>query len=502
MIFAQSNNNIPLFITVFLLAILPIEGVVRAESEQGNNVVIYQVQTGDTVSVSHELITLYNNTDLPVDMSDWTVVYASASGQTVVPLVSFQPKQPGNRVILMSHESAVLATKEYVAANQTVQPDYIFNAGLSASGGHVRLLDNNSTTIDVLGYGTASLPEHTVKAVAPLGRLLQRKTIQSNILQDSNNNIDDFIDTAPITLRSGGIEERVLELESQTILVISEILPNPDGADSGQEFVEIFNPNVTSIDLSNYSLSLGPGYSKKVVLPKIDIAPQAYLALSDSETGLTLPNTIGSLRLYDKFSRIIDEVGPYENVEEGLSWARFGVSEWKYTYNPTPGYPNEFVEHDSCDDLYVWSIESKDCIKLATVVQTTLCPIGQERNIDTGRCRKLTTKAPSANQCAVGQKINASTGRCKKIESIAPSVPCPIGQERSLATNRCKKMIPRDTQFKDVKDIISPAEHSSMQLWAAGAIGTGSIGYVVYEWREDLQRRLRSAAQSVLSRVK
>src|SRR5690606_30503093 len=102
-----------------------------------------------------------------------------------------------------------------------------------------------------------------------------------------------------------GLYEEYVEPGSADSLLITEILPDAIGADSGNEFIEIYNPNDNSVSLNGYVLQVGPSYSKSFVLPDLSVDPGRYLALSDAETKVTLPNTSGSVRLLDPFGNVL-----------------------------------------------------------------------------------------------------------------------------------------------------------------------------------------------------
>jgi len=76
-----------------------------------------------------------------------------------------------------------------------------------------------------------------------------------------------------------------------TELVLSEIMYNPTGPDSGNEWIELFNGTGTSIDLSSYSLGYGGGdYSFGTVQLSGSVASGDYFVIG-SGPGYDLDHT-------------------------------------------------------------------------------------------------------------------------------------------------------------------------------------------------------------------
>src|SRR5690606_37657521 len=77
-------------------------------------------------------------------------------------------------------------------------------------------------------------------------------------------NIAGYQSTVPEGFEVGGggdCRERLYDL------MLSEILPNASGSDTGKEFIEIYNPNYHMIDLGRYSLLIGQNLEKEYTFP-------------------------------------------------------------------------------------------------------------------------------------------------------------------------------------------------------------------------------------------
>lgn len=495
---------------IFGLAVMASTGRVSASS---NSLVVYQVQTGSTGSASQEFVSIYNNSSGPVDVTGWCVMYSSASDATQSQLGCLSPPNNQTRLWVDSHKSVLLASNEFTQANPDAQIDLIFKAGMSATSGHIKLLNPQKELIDSVGWGAASKPEGSSAVAHPVGKILQRLNLNEQELRDTDSNSTDFHHVS-LSVPPSGVYEEFIESDLESVaLVISEILPDAIGADAGKEFVEIYNPSEQPVNLGNYVLQSGPTYAKSYRLPDLVIEPLSYLALSDDQTKLSLPNTSGSVRLLDPAGNILSTTGTYADLGEGVSWAFDGS--WRATYQSTPGSENIILTAKPCPDGQVRSEESgrcrnissakssaptpcrsdqvrnpetNRCRKISSLVSgLTPCKPGQIRSPETNRCRSATSKSNAKAPCKAGQTRNPETGRCKKIAVAAGAKPCPAGQARNKQTNRCRK-IPPPINKNEVKDIQSPLVTGNFKWWFAGFSALGSVGYGFYEWRREAFR--------------
>lgn len=85
------------------------------------------------------------------------------------------------------------------------------------------------------------------------------------------------------------------------VLVINEVLPNPDGSDAGQEWVEIVNVGAADADLSDWTLGDAVNPARHVFAFNTTLVPGASLVIFDSGSHPEVPGSIvsstGSLSL-------------------------------------------------------------------------------------------------------------------------------------------------------------------------------------------------------------
>lgn len=488
-----------------------------------SSLVVAQVQTGSAASASQEYVSIYNNASSPVDISNWCLVYSSSSDSTQNVQACLTPPAK-TALYIASHAYISFATQEFKQANPAAVIDYQISGGLSMSAGHIKLLDQNKLVIDIVGWGPVAHPEGTATTPHSTTKITTRVRT-GNVLQDTDNNLADFM-LAPLSIpaQSGLYEELLIVDECPNIpgnqesipidtlkddqgncierqqLLITELLPNAVGVDETHEFIEFYNPNEQPIQLKNYSIQLGPAYAKTYRLPDMVIEPKTYKSFSDKDLGLTLPNTSSSVRLLSIDGTTIMTTDPYVDAPEGASWALIDQV-WQYTDQPTPNMKNVLVSN--CSD---------DCNEVDPPPPVLkLCPAGQERNAQTGRCRKLV--AQQTITCKPGQVINAQTDRCKSVlGSVLGNTVCKVDQEKNPATGRCKKVTPQKdtncpagqernrqtnrcrksntTSLAKVEDVHAPFIKNSATWWFAGVSGVGSAGYATYEWRQEIISRL------------
>ncbi len=139
-----------------------------------------------------------------------------------------------------------------------------------------------------------------------------------------------------------------------TDLYISEALPNPTGADSGNEFIEIHNASETPIDLSDISINDRTGRGSYTFAEGFIISPLSYAVLTHSaDFTFALNNTGDDIFLTTADGTVIDTL-TFTSSTEGKSWNRSEKSSTPELHDPTPG--SEHVQETSTQE----DLEEKD----------------------------------------------------------------------------------------------------------------------------------------------
>jgi len=279
---------------------------------------------------------------------------------------------------------------------------------------------------------------------------------------------------------------------------LTELLPNATGSDTGNEFIEIFNPSTRVVDLSLYSIRTGVNSDKVYSFPdSATIAPGEYRAFSDTTMKFTLVNTSGRVVLMAIDGSVLGDSGVYNSPPDGMSWALIG-NNWQYTNQPTPAASN-----------LASSVEESEVSEGGNTPAP--CPAGKYRNPLTNRCRNIESDAVVLAACDADQYRNPDTGRCRKI-SVASITPCKDGQYRSEETNRCRNIATastakpcKDNQYRSEETnrcrnlpassvpessfAVQPVKDTAMAFvgwWALGGVGALAVGYGVWEWRREI----------------
>jgi len=538
------------------------------------NIMISQIKLGDATSAKNEFVEIYNNSLVDVEITDWCLSYLSSS-LSPREMACFTPEDDSIHIFLPSHSFALATTAGILLYEPPIIGDIEFSSTLSDSAGYVRLLDKDKIEIDKVGWGT-STPENNLVEPSPDGKVLSRKIIDINILQDSNVNSDDFEIIEPkllheydsvyelhdicpniIDIQIDIPDDREIDIKGdcitpptdfcsnllyiQTIipdgyvrgddndclldllpLKITELLPNIGGIDTGKEFIEIYNPNISDVDLANYIFYVGTDDVKFYSFPiGLHIDAGQYLAFYNDEINFTLLNTTSSVRLKSIDGNLIDETLAYNDPKEDMTWALIDEL-WQYTNRPTasgenlpsliiPDPPAIVADVELVDGIVpiVVASELKPCAanqyrspetnrcRLIPVSESVLTPCkdGQYRSEETNRCRSIISDVAPLVACSEGEERNPETNRCRSIVAAVLGAselkPCDVGQERNPDTNRCRNIVSAMPQADYAPEKTNEASNNYVLWWSLAGVGFVAIVYGIWEWRQEIGRLIQ-----------
>jgi len=130
---------------------------------------------------------------------------------------------------------------------------------------------------------------------------------------------------------------------------ITEILPNPEGKDGNNEWIELTNLGKQPVNLENYTLDdILEGGSKPYTFPAQNMAntllqPNQAVAFYKSQTKLNLNNSEDEVHLFSPTQAPVDQIS-YGKSEEGASYALTTIltnKGEKSTYRWTAPTPNK-----------------------------------------------------------------------------------------------------------------------------------------------------------------
>jgi len=326
------------------------------------------------------------------------------------------------------------------------------------------------------------------------------------IIFDKCSNLDDFQATVPSDYFKD--DKNICSLNLLP-LQITELLPNAVGSDDGNEFIELFNPNETDINLSSYIFYIGNNYTHAYYFP-IDLYIKAgeYKTFLNDEIKFTLVNTTSGVHLFGLDNLLINETQIYDDPPEGMAWALIDDI-WQYTNQPTPNEPNKIslvepgpiVEEENntpeivsnlvpCDVNQYRSPETNRCrLIVDTSSSLTPCKDGQYRSEETNRCRNIASDVADLTACAEGQERNPETNRCRSITAVLGSSdlkPCEEGQERNPETNRCRNIVSAIPTADYAPEQTFESSNNYVLWWSLAGVGAVAIIYGVWEWRQEI----------------
>jgi len=120
-------------------------------------------------------------------------------------------------------------------------------------------------------------------------------------------------------------------------IIINEIMPNPAGADTGNEWLELKNQSEAEINLLNWRVENSNGQYKFDSAQPLAIG--SFYILNDIKSKLAFKNTDDTIALYNGLDELIDQV-KYAGAVQGEAYARGVNGKWFWTTVATPAEEN------------------------------------------------------------------------------------------------------------------------------------------------------------------
>ena len=416
---------------VLLLALVPVPALATSQ-----DVLITTVQTESATSATEEYIELVNNSAANVDITNWHLQYFSATTADF----STPTRNIALKGILGPHASYIVASTGY----KTIVAQAFFGATLASAGGHVRLTSGSGVTEvqkDLLGWGTALHAESSPVSVAAKGKVYSRKQVQGSYI-DTNNNALDFTNGSeptptpnptPSPTPTPTVEPTTPLLASPEI---TELMQNPaaPATDQNDEFLELYNPNTSAIDITGYKLQTGTNNTYSYTLPTTILKAGEYSALYSVKTGLVLSNTSGKARLLDTKGVTLAETSAYTKAPAGSSWNQI-EGDWQWSTTPTPNAANTIT-----------TTQADGTISDPTATSVSKSP-----------------KVPKQKSVAVAGTSTSKSAKLPKSGSVTPKT-------AYSAPSSDKKTLP-----------LNPLLLAS--------VGVLAVGYMLYEYRHDIANK-------------
>jgi len=125
-------------------------------------------------------------------------------------------------------------------------------------------------------------------------------------------------------------------------LNINEFIPNPDGSDEENEWIEIYNPGTNEVNLNGWKLK--DASDKEYNFKDEKITSGGYLVLNRPQTKITINNDAETLSLIAPDGTVVSQIEYSGGSQEGYSFARYAKNDWRWTNILTPGKINQFSQ--------------------------------------------------------------------------------------------------------------------------------------------------------------
>ena len=448
---------------------------------ESGTVISYIQVTGGTGKTDEEVVELYNNTELPIDITDWCVESYKSSNLATSLRVGCITSQMGLgwRVILPAHSTYLFASDAFASAHKTPQGGdfiadqrFVMKAIFNNNDGRVVLRDNLGAVRDAVTWGgSTTLPVDqgdTRASINGSNSIYRKFNTNTGQYQDSDNNLEDFMATSVrVDYIIGSVEDvydSCLNIEGiqqdipdgryrddttgncadspPTINRCEGVMMSEISVNSSEQFIELYNTSDTPVALDGCRIQI-EGKTGEYVFSINDVVDaHNYYVILVNDTELSLPKTVGSvIYLLPPDSLTELDTTSYKSLAKDTSWARGDDGVWHQTYSITAGSQNEYQRYLPCDEGYWRNLDTGRCNKIAEQSIVADCGQGRERNLETNRCRNI--EAISILQpCREDQYRSEETNRCRSIATMAASAlkPCADDQFRNPLTNRCKKI--------------------------------------------------------------
>jgi DNA/RNA endonuclease YhcR with UshA esterase domain len=263
-----------------------------------------------------EWIELYNNTQKEIDLTGWYIEEGSGA-QTFL-----------SGKILPRGFFVVEKIKGY----------------LNNSGDIIFLKDKTGNVIDKVTYG--NFDDGNIEDNAPTAK----DPYSIARVFDGKDTDEDNLDFKISNSTKGATNQVLGSISFVSNIIINEILPNPKGDDSENEFIELKNLNNFDVDLENWYLQDLSNTKFVLSSKKIStkIPKNGFLVIYRKDSKIALNNVDKDcLKLFQPDGTLVDSVCYSGKVLEDVSFAKTQKGDFEWTEKLTPGTENIILKPNS-----------------------------------------------------------------------------------------------------------------------------------------------------------
>lgn len=483
------------------------------------NVIITSIAGGNLTNADGSInenallddVEIYNQSDLPIDLSNWQLSFDTIGCTLAAPIDIPVP----DGWILPKH----YLNFERGAAPQSPNdfsvlfdfPDLGLFSGCKLHS--VQLFEANEIEQTVTITDFSKMPaQHKQRALSPNST----RSVTGDFALDYKLATSPFYSEALYSPPPASNGLQILEILPHARDCSPDDTTTPDCVD----YVKLYNPTNTAVDLSQYRLRIGyKGQGSSITNAfhfDQSLEPGKYFTLATRDDGdaISITDTGNFVWLEDaygvaSYGPVVQYPSASSTTKVGWAWA-FDGQTWRWTSAPHPFdanyFPPEIVapvmpdtpSYVPCKVNQYRSPETHRCRNIVVSASTLVpCKPSQIRNPETNRCRSILAAASGLQPCKAGQTRNPETNRCKSATSVSNQLkPCQPGWERNPETNRCRKGSVLGSATTKVQDIKSPAT-SSVRWLLIGSVVAGALAYGLYEWRQEFALKFASSKKFI-----
>ena len=283
----------------------------------------------------HEWIEIWNTGDVAQDLTAWKFFDGTNHA------LNAPPANDGQGSLILNPETYAIFA-DSAATFLTDHPGFsgiVIDTvmSLNNTGATLKLLDTNGMVVSQLTYANSNGARGNGKtlevkvdgSLAPSNTIGGTRGAQNSPLSTSTSPPPPPPTPPPSTLH----------------IALSELLPNPVGADLDGEFVELYNAGSTMADISSWQIKDASGSTKTFPSGTV-LAQGEYRAFYKT---VNLNNNAETITLLDGSASVRDTIQWNETAKEGLAFAKTTDS-WAWTTTPTPNASNMITTPASEND--------------------------------------------------------------------------------------------------------------------------------------------------------
>lgn len=282
---------------------------------------------GTTTSANDEWMELRNTTNEEINLSGWLL--KTTDGKMKIYLAG---KIPANGFYLLERTDD--GSVPSITANQ------IYTGALSNTGLSLELFKTSQILIDSIAFtggwpagdnATKQTMERTESGAWQTSKNPGGTPRAQNSPTGSENAAPK---ESPIAKIESTPEQPTASFPSG--VVISELLPAPEGADEENEWIEIYNTNAFEVDLSGWKIQDAQGTKGMYAFSEgSKIQSKKYLVVKRPQTKITLNNDIDEIKLIQPNGNVASSVN-YEAAYTNQSYNATATG-WQWSTTLTPG---------------------------------------------------------------------------------------------------------------------------------------------------------------------